>query len=130
WVARARRQSARARELLRAAAAQELTPGSLEESPTTRARHASPLPLPDGLAQRAAGQPSLLEVALVILLRAPEARGRRDVGHDGPPKARLRSPERGPCRRLLLGVVEEDHRPILASEVPALAVPGRRVVDP
>src|SRR6476620_6627661 len=71
----------------------------------------------------------LLDVALVVVLGRPEGRCRDDLGHDllaevglGGVTRRLRG------LALLLGVVE-DRGAVLRADVPALAVPRRRVVD-
>src|SRR5450759_1161188 len=76
------------------------------------------------------GEAALFQVLLVILLGAPEPRGRRDLGDDRAlvPSALLLFLLRGPCGRLLLGCLEEDGGPVLLAHVRPLAVQGRRVV--
>jgi hypothetical protein len=70
-----------------------------------------------------------LQVALVVLLGAPEGRRRLDRGHDRIPQAPLHSLDH-PARRLRLLVgVGEDHRAVLVADVRALPVELRGVVD-
>jgi hypothetical protein len=64
----------------------------------------------------------LLEVALVILLRAPERAGVGDLGDDRPAQMRLHRGQRGLGSRPLRGGVHEDRRPVLRTEVEALTV--------
>src|SRR5215468_2268078 len=72
----------------------------------------------------------LFEVTLVVLL-GPVERGRRGDLRDDLPLARLLFGV-ARCDRgfLLASVMVEDRRAVLAAEIEALAVAGRRVVDP
>src|SRR3954468_15573102 len=77
---------------------------------------------------RAARLAALLEVLLVVVLGRPEPPGRHDLGDDLALEAALiLVTRRGGCA-LLLAVVREDRRPVLAADVPALTVARRRVV--
>src|SRR5271154_6361483 len=73
--------------------------------------------------------PSLLHVALVVFLGAVEPRCADDLRDDPPSPRLLLVGERGCRSGLLLGVVEEDGRPVLIAEVEALAVSCGGVVD-
>src|SRR5437773_2028776 len=70
----------------------------------------------------------LVEVALVVLLGAPELRRRYDLGHDRLREVALHNNLRPEGLLLLLGIVGEDDRAVLVTEVGALAVECRRVV--
>src|SRR6266849_415543 len=70
----------------------------------------------------------LLEVALVVFLRAPEPGRGHDLGDDRLLEVALRLLLRPEGLLLLLGVVREDDRAVLVREVGALAVQRRRVV--
>src|SRR3954452_5563093 len=77
---------------------------------------------------RAARLTALLEVLLVVVLGRPEPPGGHDLGDDLALEAALvLVTRRGRCP-LLLAVVREDRRPVLAADVPALTVARRRVV--
>nr|WP_236833508.1 hypothetical protein [Blastococcus sp. MG754427] len=79
-----------------------------------------------GVAER-----DLLQVVLVLLLGLPEVAGRLDLGDDLPrPDARGVDVGDGVERDALLLVAGvEDRRAVAATDVVALAVLGRRVVD-
>src|SRR5712691_2186982 len=70
----------------------------------------------------------LLEVALVVFLRAPEPGRRHDLGDDRLLEVALRLLLGPEGLLLLLGVVREDDRAVLVPVVGALAVQCRRVV--
>src|SRR6266540_458629 len=81
------------------------------------------------LKRRGAGRAAaLLQVLLVVVLRLVERRHRLDLGDDRPLPARLLLHLRARRRFSLLLVVEEDRRPVLVADVPALPVELRRVV--
>src|SRR2546429_9808952 len=85
-------------------------------------------PLMDG--GGAAGVAMLFEVTLVVLL-GPVERGRRgDLRDDLPPARLLLGVARCDRGFLLASVMVEDRRAVLAAEIEALAVAGRRIVDP
>jgi len=71
----------------------------------------------------------LLEVALVVVLGVIERRGGDDLGDDRPGQDLLVLITGGDRQSLLLGVVNEDRRPVLTAEIPPLPVTGRRVVN-
>src|SRR6185437_15724822 len=74
--------------------------------------------------------PALLEVLLVVLLRAPERARGGDLGHDrtGKPAAAVERLLRTPRRRLLGRIQIEDRGAVLAANVRTLAVDRRGVV--
>src|SRR5687768_1173172 len=78
----------------------------------------------------AAGEAALLEIALMVLLGAPERLCGDDLGDDGPRPAAAGVPSRpGPLRGgALRVVVHEDRRAVLRAHVGALAVERGRVV--
>src|SRR5689334_3919718 len=90
-------------------------------------------PSPDSSAAEKRSQQAvraaLLEVALVVLLGAPERGGGLDLGHDRVAKALLRALDDLARGLGLLVRLGEDHRPVLPADVRALAVELRRVVD-
>src|SRR4051794_15010240 len=75
-------------------------------------------------------QPPLREVLLVVVLRAPELRGRLDLRRDRAAEAAalLELLARGARGGLLLGRVDEDDGAVLSPDVGALPVQLRRVV--
>src|SRR6185295_5609353 len=75
-------------------------------------------------------QAVLFQVPLVVFLRPVELRCGRDLRDDRPlvPAALFEALLRSAGSRLLLGVEEEDGRPVLLSDVRSLAVERRRVV--
>src|SRR4029077_18386322 len=70
----------------------------------------------------------LVEIPLVVILCRPELPRRDDLGDDRPVEVTLRLGDRLARRRFLLGVVEEDRRPVLVAVIWTLAVESRRVV--
>src|SRR5215208_1167781 len=72
---------------------------------------------------------ALLEVALVVVLGAPEGGRRLDLGHDRVTEALLGALDNSPRDLGLLVRVGEDHRAVLPADVGALTVELSRVVD-
>src|SRR5690242_9110421 len=82
-----------------------------------------------GSGHRAAREPALLEVALVVVLGAVERRCRRDLGDDRAVEAGLHAVAHLGRDAGLLGVVEEDRRAVLRADVRSLAVELRGIVQ-
>src|SRR6266487_1769334 len=78
---------------------------------------------------RTAGAAMLLEIALVVLLGPVERRGWGDLSDDLPPSRLLLGVACCDREFLLVGIMIENRRAVLAAHIPALAVAGGRIVD-
>src|SRR6266516_3259532 len=78
---------------------------------------------------RTAGAAMLLEIALVVLLGPVERRGWGDLSDDLPPSRLLLGVACCDREFLLVSIMIENRRAVLAAHLPALAVAGGRIVD-
>src|SRR6266704_800684 len=78
---------------------------------------------------RTAGAAMLLEIALVVLLGPVERRGWGDLSDDLPPSRLLLGVACCDREFLLVSIMIENRRAVLAAHLPALAVAGGRIGD-